>query len=389
MLDEARQRTQTLQSRMREQSIELAIFTDESSIAYLAGFWGYLGVEFGRPSMLLVPADATPTIITPLMETEMVSAMTWVESIISWEDSGQRSWHRLLGAEIRKHLGETSEAIWIERQNIPALVRNYLDESFSGAALSDISPVLGAMRMIKSPLEIEIMQQAGQIAGAMMTAAHQSLHAGAHEYESALAVIDAGTRAAAGFLTASGWERFVSPMIHNLQILQSGRDSSMVHRRASVKTYERGDPVYFCFCNMAQFKQYKLGFDRMFHIGDISDAASAVQQAAIDAQQAAIAAIRPGVAAEDIAAAANTVYQQRGYETGYRTGRSIGVAYLEAPELKAGDTTILQPGMTFAVDGGISIDGELAGRIGDSIVVTKTGCDYLTDYRREIMVTAS
>ena len=40
-----------------------------------------------------------------------------------------------------------------------------------------------------------------------------------------------------------------------------------------------------------------------------------------------------------------------------------------------GDTTILQPGMTFAVDGGIFIDGELAGRIGDSIVVTETGCD--------------
>jgi Xaa-Pro dipeptidase len=45
--------------------------------------------------------------------------------------------------------------------------------------------------------------------------------------------------------------------------------------------------------------------------------------------------------------------------------------------------------MTFAVDGGISIDGELAGRIGDSIVVTETGCDYLTHYRREIMVTES
>ncbi|MGB2164074.1 MAG: M24 family metallopeptidase, partial [Candidatus Puniceispirillaceae bacterium] len=89
------------------------------------------------------------------------------------------------------------------------------------------------------------------------------------------------------------------------------------------------------------------------------------------------------------AAAANEIYQQRGYETGYRTGRSIGVAYLEAPELKAGDKTILQPGMTFAVDGGISIDGELAGRIGDSIVVTETGCDYLTHYRREIMVTES
>ena len=389
MLDEARQRTHDLQTRMRDESIPLAIFTDESSIAYLAGFWGYLGIEFGRPTMLVVPADAPPTIITPLMESEMVSAMTWVKSIVSWEDSGQRSWDRLLGAEIHKYLGDHPTAIWIEKPYIPALVRNYFDETFSQTALPDISPILGAMRMIKSPLEIEVMRQAGHIAGAMMTAAHDSLRAGAHEYESALAVIDAGTRAAAGFLTASGWERFVSPMIHNLQILQSGRDSSMVHRRASVKAFDRGDPVYLCFCNMAHFKQYKLGFDRMFHIGAISPAASAVQQAAIDAQQAAIAAIRPGVAAEDIAAAANEIYQQRGYETGYRTGRSIGVAYLEAPELKAGDKTILQPGMTFAVDGGISIDGELAGRIGDSIVVTETGCDYLTHYRREIMVTES
>jgi Xaa-Pro aminopeptidase len=59
----------------------------------------------------------------------------------------------------------------------------------------------------------------------------------------------------------------------------------------------------------------------------------------------------------------------------YRTGRSIGVAYLEAPELKAGDMTVLQAGMTFAGDGGISIDGVTAGRIGDSIVVTDTGFD--------------
>jgi len=42
--------------------------------------------------------------------------------------------------------------------------------------------------------------------------------------------------------------------------------------------------------------------------------------------------------------------------------------------------------MTFAVDGGISVDGELGGRIGDSIVVTETGCDYLTSYSRDILV---
>ncbi|MHA6265208.1 M24 family metallopeptidase [Arenibacterium sp. CAU 1754] len=380
---EAQFRTQTLQSHLNDLGISHAVFTSESSIAYLAGFWGYLGIEFGRPTMLVVPADAPPIVITPLMESEMVAEMTWVEDVRTWEDAGQRSWGRALA----EALPDAVRELWIERSEVPAIVRNFLDERFPQAEQKDIGPVLGAMRMIKSPLEISVMKQAGAIAGAMMKAAHDSLEEGAREYESALAVINAGTRAAAGFLTDKGWERFVSPMIHNLQILQSGRDASMVHRRASVKAYERFDPVYFCFCNMAQFQQYKLGFDRMFHIGAVTDEAAQVQQAAIDAQQAAIAAIRPGVQAQEVAAAANAVYAERGYETGYRTGRSIGVAYLEAPELKAGDTTILEPGMTFAVDGGISIDGVTAGRIGDSIVVTETGCDYLTEYPRQLLVT--
>lgn len=383
MLEEAKLRTARLQQRMTEAGITHAVFTSESSIAYLAGFWGYLGIEFGRPTMLVVAADAEPVVITPLMESEMVGAMTWVSDIRTWEDAGQNTWGRALAGALP---GRPSE-IWVERTDMPAVVRAFLDQQFPDVPLKDIGPVLGAQRMIKSPLEISVMRQAGEVAGAMMAAAHQSLREGAQEYESALAVIEAGTRKAAGFLTDTGWERFVSPMIHNLQILQSGRDASMVHRRASVKSYQRGDPVYFCFCNMAQFKQYKLGFDRMFHIGDVSDEGARVQQAAIDAQQAAIAAMRPGVQAQEVAAAANAVYAARGYQTGYRTGRSIGVAYLEAPELKAGDETVLQPGMTFAVDGGISVDGVTAGRIGDSIVVTEDGCEYLTHYPRELLVT--
>ncbi|MEJ1995352.1 MAG: Xaa-Pro peptidase family protein [Limibacillus sp.] len=382
MLEHAKRRMAEFQERLKDQGVELAILTDEASIAYLAGFWGYLGIEFGRPTFLLVRPDEAPSVITPLMESEMVSAMTWVERVLPWEDFGQRGWPRVL----QEAVGASPKEIWVERDRLPAIVRNFLDERYPDAALKDVAPILGEQRMIKGPEEIAVMRQAGLVAGAMMRAAGDSLKQGVPEYESALAVIDAGSRAAAGFLTDRGWEAFVSPMIHNLQIMQSGRDTSMVHRRASVKRLERGDPVYFCFCNMAQFKQYKLGFDRMFHIGEVSDEAARVQQAAIDAQQAAVAAIRPGVRAEEVAQAANEVYRERGYETGYRTGRSIGVAYLEAPELKDGDKTILRPGMTFAVDGGISLEGACGGRIGDSLVVTEEGSDYLTDYPRRLLV---
>jgi Xaa-Pro aminopeptidase len=382
MLEQAKTRTARLQRKMAAHNIDVAIFTDESSIAYLAGFWGYLSVEFGRPSMLVVWPDKAPVIITPLMESEMVEAMTWVKDIHTWEDFGPNSWQNVLSAT----LGPNPTRVGVEINLMPAIVRNWMDDALANAGITDIAPVLGEMRMIKSAEEIEVMKQAGAIAGDMMAAAEGALAAGVPEYEAALAVINAGTRKAAGFLTDKGWEAFVSPMIHNLQIMQSGKDTSMVHRRASVKKLEKFDPVYFCFCNMAQFKLYKLGFDRMFFVEAVSDEAALVQQAALDAQQAAIAAIRPGVTAESVAEAANVIYAERGYETGYRTGRSIGMSYLEAPELKAGDKTILQPGMTFAVDGGISVDGKLGGRIGDSIVVTDTGFEYLTDYRRDILI---
>jgi hypothetical protein len=43
--------------------------------------------------------------------------------------------------------------------------------------------------------------------------------------------------------------------------------------------------------------------------------------------------------------------------------------------------------MTFAVAGGISIDWQTAGPIGDSIVVTDSRFEYITDYPRELLVT--
>ena len=382
MLEEAKKRTLDLQDRMRQAGIAKAVFTDESSIAYLAGFWGYLGIEFGRPSMLVVDAQDAPVVITPLMESEMVAEMTWVEDVQTWEDIGPRSWGRAMARAV----GEAPKEIWIERSTIPAIVRNHLDDTYPGVPLKDISPVLGAMRTIKTPFEIGVMKEAGQIAGAMMAAAHDSLREGAREYESALAVIEAGSRKAASFLTDKGWDRFVSPMIHNLQILQSGTDASMVHRRASVKAYEKFDPVYFCFCNMAQFKQYKLGFDREFFIGSVTDEQARVYEVAIAAQQAALDAIRPGVIAEDVHFAADEVYKSAGFAPGYRTGRSVGVSFLEMPEFKGGDKTVLQAGMTFAVDGGITIPNEFGARVGDSIVVTEDGFEYLTPYPKDLTI---
>ncbi|MEM7225488.1 MAG: Xaa-Pro peptidase family protein [Pseudomonadota bacterium] len=383
MLELTKQRTAELQDRLAEEAIDLAVITDPDSIAFLAGFWGYLGIEFGRPTLLLVPRDGDPIVITPLMEREMVAAMTWVQDVRPWQDDGPESWQAVLEGALAEH---KAAVLGTEGEKTAGPISAHMAAHHGGRTQRLVTGLISAMRVIKTPLELDIMRQAGQVAIAMVEAGKGALAEGVPEYEAALAVIAGGSRKAAEFLTDRGWEAFVSPVIHNLQILQSGHDTAMVHRRASVRRLGLGDPVYFCFCNMANFKQYKLGFDRQFFIGEVSDDKARDYERTIAAQGAALGAIHAGAIAEEVHFAAAEVYQAAGYGPGYRTGRSIGISYLEAPELKAGDKTVLREGMTFAVDGGITVDGQYGCRVGDSIVVTKEGFEYLTPFPKELTV---
>ncbi len=375
------QRTAHLQQRLRDAAINAVVLCDSDSIAYFGGYWNYLGIEFGRPTMMVVPANDTPSIVTPLMESDMCRAMSWVDNILPWEDGDGSPW----GDAMRSAVGHGKMTLGIEAAKTPPVIAGYMGAHMPSARLTDVSRLIGEMRVLKDADEIAIMRQAGQVAVAMVEGGRTALGIGVPEYELALAVIAAGTRKAAEFLDPVK-DRFVSPTIHNLQVLQSGHDTCMVHRRSSVRCLEHGDPVYFCFCGMVNFKHYKLGFDRNFFIGAATDEQARNHEITLAAQQAALDAIRPGAVAEDVHACADAVYRDAGHAPGYRTGRAIGYSFLESPELKVGDKTVLKAGMSFAVDGGITVQGQYGTRIGDSIVLSEDGFEHLTPYPRELAI---
>lgn len=380
-----------LHARMAQARIDLLVLQDPDTIAWLAGYWGYLGMEFGRATLLVVPRAGAPVLITPAMEAEMARNLAAVEDLRPWADGVDGEWVGVLADVLAGVLGaEGAHSIAVERDKTHPRVLAAL-VAVTGAEPQDASRLIWALRMVKSADEIAVMRQAGRVAVAMGAAGRAAIGEGVPEYEVALAVIAAGTRKAAELLEAEAErggapDAFTSPTIHNLQIMQSGHDTCMVHRRSTVRTIRRGDPVYLCFCGIANFKQFKLGFDREFFVGAVTDEQARVYETAVAAQQAALAVLRPGVAAEDVHLAAEEVYRSAGFGTSYRTGRAIGYSFLEEPQLKRGDTTKLEPGMTFAVDGGITLPGEFGARVGDSVVVTESGFEYLTDFPRELTV---
>ena len=384
-------RIRDLQERMAEAGLDLFVVQDPDSIYALSGYWGYLGMEFGRATLLVVPRADAPVLITPAMEAEMARNLAAVEDLRPWADGVEGEWVGVLAGVLAGVLGAGgARSVAVERDKTHPRVLAALRQA-AGAEPQDASRLIWALRMVKSADEIAVMRQAGRVAVAMGEAGRAAIGEGVPEYEVALAVIAAGTRKAAQLLEAeaeSGGapDAFTSPTIHNLQIMQSGHDTCMVHRRSTLRTIRRGDPVYLCFCGIANFKQFKLGFDREFFVGAVTDEQARVYETALAAQQAALAVLRPGVAAEAVHLAAEEVIRAAGFGQAYRTGRAIGYSFLEEPQLKRGDTTKLEPGMTFAVDGGITLPGEFGARVGDTIVVTESGFEYLTDFPRELTV---
>jgi Xaa-Pro aminopeptidase len=367
---------------MSERGIGAALISDEDSIYYFSGYHSYLYMDFGRPTFFVLSADGDAAIITPAMEVDMARRMGWVDDIRPWQDGVSGEWRGPLDA-VLKELGDGT--LGVDVTSTPPVVRDYLDGTRGGAMTADLGDVIADIRMIKSPQEIQLARHAGQVAEAMMEAGRETIGDGVPEYEVAISTMTAGTRKAAELLEKFYDDELMSPNAHFLQIMASGRDTTMPHHRAGTKRLKRGEPVFLCFCGMTNFRRFKLGFDRMFWVGEVADARhEAIYEVAVASQQAALGVIRPGVRAEEVHAAYAEVIQSAGYEFPFRCGRATGSSFLEKPQITFGDDTELRPGMVLAVDGSVNVPDLFRAQVGDSIAVTDQGYEPLTNYPKAI-----
>ena len=365
--------------RLAEAGIDVALITDDDNVYYLTGYYDYLHMEFGRPTILAVPRDGDSVLITPTIDFNSARASAQVERIAPWNDGKGNEWREELPGIVKD-----AARVAIEPDQMPPVVRTFLGELVDSGKLADAAAILADLRMIKSDEELQLARHAGQVGQAMMEAGRAAIADGVPEYDVAIATSQAGTRKAAELLSAHYDDAYMSPNTHFLQIMASGETIINTHRRASTRIMRRGEPVFLCFCGMTNFHRFKLGFDRTFWIGEIADMSqAAVYEVAVASQKAALDALRPGVTAESVHAAYAEVIAGAGYEYPFRCGRATGFSFLERPHLVTGDTTILQPGMVLAVDGSVSVDTFRA-QVGDSFIVTENGWEQITDHPKTL-----
>ena len=370
-----------LRTKMKENNIDLAIITDDDNLYYFTGYHDFLHMDFNRPTILLVPKDDQSTLITPLLDAPLVPEDTPVDKIETWNDGIGKEWKEFLPKIINEY-----QNILCEKYKINATVSNYLSELLNGKTLGNITPTINDIRMIKSPEELQIARHAGEVAMAMMEGAKSVIAHNVPQYEIALAQSQAGTRKAAELLEAHYPNSpSMSPNIHFLPVITSGKELPYTHRRASTKLVKRGEPVFCCYCGSTNFHRFKLGFDRVFWINEIKDKNQIKTfEVAVKSQQAALSVLGPGVTAAEVHAAYADTIQSEGYPyPTFRCGRGTGFSFLEEPQLVVGNKTVLKPGMVFAVDGGSSAK-DFRGQVGDSFIITEDGYEQITHHSKAI-----
>ncbi len=255
-----------------------------------------------------------------------------------------------------------------------------LRKAARGVRLVDAGGEIAEERAVKLDGEVAIMREAAKVTEASVLAALTSARPGMREYE-----IAAEGEYAARKLGAEGMSWSLATF--------AGPNTGLMTRHDSDRVVRNGEFLIMGYATI--FKAYNTDITTTTIIGDPSAAQKRLYTATFDAYSAALKATRPGASTRHLRDAAEKVVDEYGYSQ-YSFSRiqpilhGVGMNVYEppwAPEPGMDEPNAkLKPGHVIAIEPCITMDDnlEVGGcRIGETILVTETGYEPLTDGRAE------
>jgi Xaa-Pro dipeptidase len=328
----------------------------------------------------VVTPDHPPINVLRRMETTNTLGRSWSRLAVSYED---REDPIELTLALLRELGVISKTIGVEAQAWFISPQRYLqlrhEVEREGGRLRDASGLVEELRVIKSEEELTYIRTAAQIAGEGMQAAIGASRAGTNESEVAAAAFAELIRAGSEY---AGLPPF----------LTSGPRTSLAHATWDGRTYEPGDVLAYELPGVV--KRYCAA---LFRCGTVGQPTTEVSQRAAmvcEALESVIDAIHPGATSHEVHSASKAAFERAGYGhlLDHRTGYSVGINYPpdwgegEIMSIWEGDERPLKPGMTFHLVPGFLELGRYAIIVSDTVLVTETGCEVVTDFPRDLFV---
>jgi Xaa-Pro dipeptidase len=367
-VEERKARIARLQELMRQRKIGALILESGSSLDYFTGIQWH---RSERTTASVIPAHGELITVTPAFEEPSVRETLAVGGDVRPWDEHENPFARIAGALHDR--GVTSGAIAFE-----STTRLFIVDGVKKAAPS-LKVVSGdalvkAVRLIKSPAELALMQTANEVTLAALKYVHANVRVGMSPGE-------IGAMMTAATTALGGPSEFALVLINEASAYPHGSHQAQTLREGSVILMDVGCTVH----------GYQSDISRTWVMGSPTAKQRKVWDTVKKGQEIALATAKPGSPVGAIDDAVRAYYTKEGWGPGYhlpglshRTGHGIGLDGHEPPYLVHGDATQLAPGMCFSDEPGLYIPGEFGIRLEDCWHMTATGPKLFTPLARSI-----
>ncbi len=363
-VEERSDRQEKARQLMRENNLSAILLAEGTSLNYFTGirWWGG-----ERLFTMVLPAKGAAFYVSPAFEEGRAREQIALSpdgknpDVRIWQEDESPYTRVAQGLADR---GISSGNIAFE-ETMKFVFCDNIRKAAASASFASATPVTAGCRMIKSPHEIDLMRLAAKVTLAAYQATYSSLRVGMTHREVVDLVVAAHRRL--------GFEGDALVLFDEFSAFPHGSVTPQVIREGTIILIDGGCTV----------EGYASDITRMFVIGKASDKMKQVFEIVHRAQSAALAAARPGVEAGSVDAAARKVITDAGYGPDYkyfthRVGHGMGMDGHEWPYLVRGNTTKLQPQMTFSDEPGIYIRGEFGVRLEDDMHILENGAELFT-----------
>ena len=279
-----------------------------------------------------------------------------------------------LSEQVKDFLGDGIKTLLVETANTVANVRGFERLFARGILPSDeLENTLHTLRLIKTDYEIDCIIKAQRMAEKAFDDILNFIREGVTETQIA-AELEYRMKLAG------------SETISFETIAVSGEKTSMPHGVPSDKTVKAGDFITMDFG--AVYKGYHSDMTRTVAVGFATDEMQRVYDTVLKANLAAIDVVREGVTAAEVDLAARNLIKSVGYGEYFThsTGHGVGLEIHEAPNVGFKNEKNLLNGQVITIEPGIYLEGKFGVRTEDMVVVTKNGCNNLTNAPKSLII---
>lgn len=369
-IGEFEERLSVVQRDLVARNLGGALIFDPENMYWLTG---YQTIGYFTFQGMYVPVSGLPTVITRVVNRDMALALPTIGDVAAVFDNQD---HAAVLVNFLTGLGDVT--IGLDTLSRHLNVRDYRKLLAAGLRFEDWDGVIQSQRIVKTPEQLDRMRQAARAVEAGMDAALRTIAPGRTDNEVAAALYQGSI--------AAGSEYIGHP-----PMVVSGKRSALCFALWKRKTIETGDVVLLEGAGCVD--RYHAMMSRTAVVGAPSDDQKATADALRGILETAIETIKPGEEAGEIDRRCRARVERQGLGKYFKSRAAYGIGIGFPPNWAEGhiysirpdDPMVLQENMTFHVIPTMFRE-DFGMAISDSVRVTDTGCEVLTNYPRDLVV---